>query len=192
MPGYGSQLNQGYNEEPGVNWGKVAAYSVGGVMALGAGKMAYNQARQPNSGFRNKVRQGKAWGARKARATPGWIGEKAKTGAGWAAEQAARPLGFGARLAGVDTLKGFGHAAKGMAVTGANAMRPSSGPARVKKAKANFARSAKSAGSKGFAWATGKDFASHGLKRWGVGGMRVAGALAAADFLNPFSLGFND
>lgn len=184
MPGYSSQLNQGYNEEPGVNWGKVAAYSVGGAVAAGAGKMAYDQARQPNSAFRNKVRQGKGWASRKAKATPGWLKEKARAGS-------ARPLGFGARVAGVDTLKGFGNAARGMVVTGINSMRPSKGRAH-EKLKANFARSARSAGRKGLAWATGSDFAARGMKRWGVGGARVAGAIAAADFLNPFSLGWND
>lgn len=39
MPGYSSNLNQGYNEDPGVNWGRVAGYAAGGVMALGLMRM---------------------------------------------------------------------------------------------------------------------------------------------------------
>jgi hypothetical protein len=38
MGGY-NQMNGSYNEQPGVNWGKVAAYGAGSVMAVGMMRM---------------------------------------------------------------------------------------------------------------------------------------------------------
>lgn len=53
--------------------------------------------------------------------------------------------------------------------------------------------SAKMAGQTAWNWGSaGVDYGGQGWKRAAVAGARVYGAAAAADFLNPFSLGWND
>lgn len=60
MPGY-NQMNRGYNEQSGINWGKVAAYGAAGVATLGAVTMT---ARKINNSTLATNARGKANAAR--------------------------------------------------------------------------------------------------------------------------------
>lgn len=62
MAGY-SQMNQGYGEQPGVNWGKVAAYTGGGIMAAGVMRMGAHKLNSSTMGGRSKAMRGIKSGA---------------------------------------------------------------------------------------------------------------------------------
>lgn len=69
MPGY-NQMNRGYNEQPGIDWGKVAAYGAAGTIALGAVTMTArkinNSTLAANTKDKAKVAVGKARKAKDA------------------------------------------------------------------------------------------------------------------------------
>lgn len=105
MAGYNS-MNRGYNEQSGVNWGKVGLYSAGGLLAAGAaraGMMKVRNTRAYASG-RATVRAGVGAGMGRAR---GWASQGANwmRGTGLPRARGAMSAGMGYARAGMDWAK---------------------------------------------------------------------------------------
>lgn len=142
--------------------------------------------------FRNVIGP---WARRTGRAAMGWAKGtggrgfstiRSNAGIGWSALKA-NPRGVAADIMGVGQLHGVGRMAKGLRMP---TVRPGVGGGPAYLSGGNITTLGPQVGVNFGRWATGAGYT--GAARAGVGAARIGGTAAAADFLNPWGLGWGD
>ena len=186
MAGY-SQMNYGYGEQPGVNWGKIAAYTGGGIMAAGVVRMGAHRLNSSTLGAR-----GRALGAQGIRGI--------KSGGNWARQRGMAAYGRAggwngvkrgaASVLGTSQLRGLGSWASrtGRGMNKIASMSDRGRQTRYAKQYSRAKAKQMGRGMKKYFGAAGHS----GMKRAGVGASRIGLGMAALDFVNPFGFGWND
>ena len=170
MPGYGS-INQGYNEAPGINWGKIGAYTAGGALAAGVIGAGSVRARNALPGISSSLKKN----------IPSILGYKGGTRASIA----------GARRHGGKMMRSLSNRMNPDSFVGK--YMPRGDKIGMKSFRHGIFNGMRGMGYGGLGYFSGAGF--KGAARAGVAGTRMglaAGAMPLADGLNPFSFGWND
>lgn len=204
MAGY-SQMNQGYGEEPGVNWGKVAAYTGGGLVGAGAARMALHRIGGTNAYGKSikGIKGGHSWVKNKIGGIGGWNGLKQGAANVLGTDQLKRARGAWAPFVAqnksiVGRVMNRTHNKRGVLET----------PEMKKEVLGRHTRAAgrkmrRHIGKNVLSYLGGSGYEGQGMKRFGVGVARYGAAMTtiglgaklainALDFLNPFGFGSID